>query len=88
MAEDTKKIESITLLKSSPNNIDFKNQKIKDYEDHTLFDFVISQSFLTLFLDLQEVREFISYLYKNKSELSIEELINNPDIIIREFKQK
>lgn len=81
---ENNKIENITFS----NNINFVNKKIKDCEDHNLFDFISSQSFSISFLDLQEMNKFITYLYENKSELSIKELIENSNIIIEEFNKK
>ena len=82
-AKENEVINFTTFIQ--PSKDAFENTKIKDCEDGKLFDYV-SSNFNIFFLDLQEIRKFISYLYENKGELVTSELFENFKDIIKESK--
>ena len=85
IAKENEVINLTTLVQPLSKDI-FKTTKIKDYEDGKLFDY-ISSNFYIYFLDLQEIKKFITYLYENKGELFISELFKNFEDITKEFKE-
>ena len=63
------------------------NKKIKDCSDSSLSEFIISR-FVTLFLDLQEVKNFIRYLYDKNGEVLIKDLLNTFDSTLKKFRKE
>lgn len=61
-------------------------KKVKECENNNLFNFVTSH-FAMFFLDLEELRKFISFLYSQKSEMLIDEMLKDFNIILKEFRK-
>ena len=61
------------------------DKKIKECDNSSLFNFIYAH-FFTFFLDLEELRNFISYLYNKKGEILVKEILDNFSTIIKEFK--
>lgn len=78
------KTETIVEVKKDVITID---KEIKDCNSDNLFDFICSH-FAIFFLDLQEMNKFINYLINNKSNITIESLLNNFKDILKEFRKE
>ena len=78
------KIEAMAGVKKDVVTID---KEIKDCNPDNLFDFICSH-FAIFFLDLQEMNRFINYLINNKSNITIESLLNNFKDILKEFRKE
>ena len=61
------------------------NKKIKDCNQNNLFSF-LKAHFSVFFLDLQELRNFITYLQENKSENIVKDVLEDFKNIIKNFK--
>lgn len=81
MAEEVLKDKIIV----NSGNIIMVKKKIKDCNKHNLTDFIMSH-FVIFFLDLQELNKFILYLFEKKGKSTIEEIINNFNDILKEFR--
>lgn len=84
MEEDLKQ-NTVTVVGNS--DIVLMNKKIKDCSDSSLSEFIISR-FVTLFLDLQEVKNFIRYLYDKNGEVLIKDLLNTFDSTLKKFRKE
>ena len=62
-------------------------KKIKECEQNNLFNLIISH-FVMFFLDLEELRKFISFLYDQKSEMLINEMLKDFNVLMKEFRQQ
>lgn len=62
-------------------------KKIKECEQNNLFNLITSH-FAMFFLDLEELRKFISFLYDQKSEMLINEMLKDFNILVKEFRQQ
>lgn len=78
------KIETMVEIKKDTITID---KEIKNCNPDNLFDFICFH-FVIFFLDLQEMNRFINYLINNKSNITIESLLNNFKDILKEFRKE
>lgn len=62
-------------------------KKINECDNNNLFNFITSH-FAIFFLDLKELRNFISFLYDQKSEMLIDEMLKDFNSLMKEFRQQ
>lgn len=62
-------------------------KKVKECDNNNLFNFVTSH-FAIFFLDLEELRKFILFLYDQKSEMLVDEMLKDFNILMKEFRQQ
>lgn len=62
-------------------------KKIKECDNNNLFGFITSH-FAIFFLDLKELRKFISFLYDKKSEMLVDEILKDFNTLMKEFRQQ
>lgn len=62
-------------------------KKINECDNNNLFNFITSH-FMMFFLDLEELRKFILFLYDKKSEMLVDEMLKDFNVLIKEFKQQ
>ena len=63
-------------------------KKINECDNNNLFDFITSH-FAMFFLDLEELRKFIFFLYDQKGEMLVDEMLKKDfNILIKEFRQQ
>lgn len=84
MAEET---QELIPLFAEDREMVMINKKISECDENNLFNFITSH-FAMFFLDLEELRKFIAFLYDQKGEILIHELLKDFSEIIKEFKQK
>ena len=60
---------------------------VKECDDNNLFNFITSH-FAIFFLDLEELRKFISFLYDQKGEMLVDEMLKDFNVVMKEFRQK
>lgn len=84
--EGQNNIEQNFLKEDKTGMVTIKN-KISDCNTNNLFNFLNSH-FSIFFLDVRELRRFISYLINKKQDLIIEDLLKNFQDILKEFKER
>lgn len=62
-------------------------KKVNECDNNNMFNFVTSH-FAMFFLDLEEVRKFISFLYDQKGEMLVDEMLKDFNILMKEFRQQ
>ena len=62
-------------------------KKVNECDDNNLFDFIVSH-FAMFFLDLEELKKFISFLYDQKGEMLIDEMLKDFNVLVKEFRQQ
>jgi hypothetical protein len=62
-------------------------KKINEYDNNNMFNFVTSH-FAMFFLDLEELRKFISFLYDQKGEMLVDEMLKDFNVVMKEFRQQ
>ena len=62
-------------------------KKVKECDKENMFSFVTSH-FAMFFLDLEELRKFIAYLYSNKAEMLIDEMLKDFNAVLKDFRQR
>lgn len=61
--------------------------KIGECDNNNLFNFITSH-FAIFFLDLEELKKFISFLYDQKSEMLVDEMLKDFNVLMKEFRQQ
>ena len=62
-------------------------KKVNECDDNNLFDFIVSH-FAMFFLDLEELKKFILFLYDKKGEMLVDEMLKDFNILMKEFRQQ
>lgn len=62
-------------------------KKVKECDNNNLFNFITSH-FAMFFLDLKELRKFISFLYDQKGEMLVDEMLKDFNVVMKEFRQQ
>lgn len=75
------------IVEKQPNNFINLESKIKDCNEQKIYK-LFEVHFLTLFLDLQELNDFILYLYTEKKENYIKDILENFLNILKDFREK
>lgn len=55
--------------------------------NNNLSNFITSH-FAMFFLDLEELRKFVLFLYDKKGEMLVDEMLKNFNVLIKEFRQQ
>lgn len=64
------------------------NKKIKDCNEQKLYSFFTYNSFIyCLFYDLQELNDFIAYLFVEKGDDSVNDVLKNLTNILANFRK-
>lgn len=80
-----KEVNASPILNNSlPFGVD---TEIKNCESSSLFEFFLVH-FSNVFGNIQELRDFISFLFENKQDIKIDYLLKNFVSIVKEFKEK
>ena len=77
----------LNLLSTEDKGITKVGKKIKELDNNDLFSFIVSH-FVLFFLDLKELRKFISFLYDQKGEMFVEEISKDFNVLMKEFRQQ
>ena len=62
-------------------------KKVNECDNNNMFNFVTSH-FAMFFLDLEELRKFISFLYDQKGEMLVDEMLKDFNVVMKEFRQR
>ena len=83
MADEKQNFNTLSVENTGAVRI---GKKIKEC-DNNLFNFITSH-FAMFFLDLEELRKFISFLYDQKGEMLVDEMLKDFNILMKEFRQQ
>lgn len=84
MADEKQNFNTISVENAGVVRI---GKKVNECDNSNLFNFITSH-FAMFFLDLEELRKFISFLYDQKSEMLVDEILKDFNVLVKEFRQQ
>jgi len=84
MADDRQNFNTLSVEDAGAVKI---GKKVNECDNNNMFNFVTSH-FAMFFLDLEELRKFISFLYDQKGEMLIDEMLKDFNVVMKEFRQR
>lgn len=84
MADDRQNFNTLSVEDAGAVKI---GKKVNECDNNNMFNFVTSH-FAMFFLDLEELRKFISFLYDQKGEMLVDEMLKDFNVVMKEFRQR
>lgn len=84
MADDRQNFNTLSIENAGAVRI---GKKINECDNNNLISFITSH-FAIFFLDFEELRKFISFLYDQKGEMLIDEMLKDFNVLMKEFRQQ
>jgi hypothetical protein len=84
MADEKQSFNTLSVENAGAVRI---GKKVKECDNNNLFNFITSH-FAIFFLDLEELRKFISFLYDQKGEMLVDEMLKDFNVVMKEFRQQ
>ena len=82
MADEKQKFNTLSVENAGAVKL---GKKVNECDNNNLFNFITSH-FAIFFLDLEELKKFISFLYDQKKEMLIDEMLKDFTILMKEFR--
>ena len=84
MADEKQSFNTLSIENAGAVRI---GKKVNECDNNNMFNFVTSH-FAIFFLDLKELRKFISFLYDQKGEMLVDEMLKDFNVLMKEFRQQ